>query len=279
MQEPIITIFCAFTRDWAVAPWLANLAATKHDPKLTNLAFIVDTNDEYMGRQLRAFSETHGYRSFHVKINSDWEPNEQRLGIRRMRIADVKNQSKELISRSDGSIIIGMEDDTVFDRLESFNHLYQPILENDKVGFVEGVQMGRWGANMLGVWDCDDFEYPQKVWTLLPPGESYKENMVRGSQEITGGGFYGYATQRELYLNCDYYTSSGQPWGPDVNYGLWLRQRGYKCLVNWDAVFGHSDRGDIAYPDNPPRGPLVKIIYNRDKLTGKWERRDYEQNR
>lgn len=278
MQEPIITIFCSFTRDWAVEPWLNGLAQTHHDPALTNVAIIVDTYNDSLANKLRTYFEAHRYRSFHVIINRDWEPNEMKQRIRRPRIAQIKNQSKELIARTDGTIIIGLEDDTILDRAESFEYLIGPILEDDKVGFVQGVQMGRHGTNMVGVWDCDDYEYPQEVWTLLPPGDNYKENMVRGYQEITGGGFYGYATQRELYLAHDYYWATSQPWGPDVNYGFWLKQRGYKCLVNWDVLFGHSDHNDVCYPDNPPRGGLVKIVYNRDKLTGKWERRDYEQS-
>lgn len=287
-EQTIITIFCAFTRQWAVERWLGDLANTEHNPDFTNLCFIVDMNDEYLVKQLRAFAESHHYRSFHVKINEDWQPNETRIAIRRQRVADIKNQSKELIAKTDGSIIIGLEDDTVFERMPSFGRLIQPILDDDKIGFVEGVQMGRWGANMLGVWDCDDFEYPQKVWTLLPPAIGQSPDRVLTKfrdaeggvyQDITGGGFYGYATQRELYMKHDYYWSSGQPWGPDVNYGFWLRQRGYRCVVDWQTIFGHNDHGQIGWPDAPPRSPLVEIIYNRDTLTGKWERRDYEQGR
>lgn len=274
MQKPI-TIFCAFTRGWAVQTWLDNLAAVDHDPKMVNFTAIIDIDDEYIAKQLKAFNEKQGgYRSFHVKMNEDWQPNEVRLAVRRMRIADVKNQSKDLIAMTDGEIIMGFEDDTVFDRLPNFDRLINPILEDDRVGFVEGIQMGRWGANMVGVWEADDFEFPQEVKTLLPPDGKFE-----GYQEVTGGGWYGYATQRELYLNCDYFTSSGQPWGPDVNFGFWLKQRGYKVLADWGTVFGHSDHGNIGYPDNPPdHKKLIQVIYNRDKLTGKWERRDYEQH-
>ncbi len=269
-MPPIITIFCAFTRNWAVERWLGELSKIEHNPALTNLCFIVDMHDEYLVSQLRAYAEKGQYRSFHVKMNEDWEPNETRMAIRRQRIADMKNQSKELIARTDGTIILAFEDDTVLERVTSFDRLINPILQDDSVGFVEGVQMGRWGTNMIGAWDCDDYEYPQKVWTLLP---------AKDYQHITGGGFYGYATQRELYLKADYYWATSQPWGPDVNYGFWLRQRGYKCIVDWQTVFGHNDHGHIGWPDDPPRSPLVEIIYNRDTLTGKWERRDYEQGR
>lgn len=266
-MQPILTVFVAFTRQWALATWLANLEAVEHDPAQTNLCLIVDIDDQYIVRAFKALAENKGYRSFHMKINTGWHPNEVRLSIRRMRVADVKNQSKDLIAKTDGEIVLAFEDDTVFDRLPSFSRLYQPLLDDPKVGFVEGVQMGRWGARMIGAWDCDDFEFPQKVWTLLP-GEGY--------EEITGGGFYGYATRRDLYLNHDYHTASSQPWGPDVNYGFWLKQRGYKCLIDWESVFGHNDHNQIGYPDDP-KHPLVKVTYTKDITTGKWQRMDYEK--
>lgn len=267
-MHPIITIFCPFTRTWAVDGWLKSLEGVQHDPALTNLCIIVDGNEHLIANTIRKFAESKGYRSFHVKVNEDWHPNEVRLATRRMRIADVKNQSKDLIVKTDGDIIIGFEDDTVFDRMESFERLIAPLQEPE-IGFVEGVQMGRWGANMVGVWEANDPSYPTEVKTLLPG---------RGLQEITGGGWYGYATRRDLYLNCEYYTSSAQPWGPDVNFGFWLRQRGYKVLVDWETVFGHHDYNKVLYPDSPGVR-LAQIVYNKNQATGKWDRTDHELSR
>lgn len=269
MQKPVITLFCAFTRRWAIDGWLECLEAVDHDPTLVNLCVIIDGDEPYIYHTLKKFAAKHNYRSFYSRINNEHQPNEVKIGMRRARVAEVHNQAKDLIRQCDGEIVLAFEDDTVFSRMETFDRLIQPLLDDPKVGFVEGVQMGRWGANIIGAWSCDDFEFPKKVWTHLP-GEGY--------EEIDGGGWYGYATRRELFLNCDYYTSSSQPWGPDVNYGFWLRQRGYKCLIDWESVFGHDDGGEVGWPDNPPRGNLVKIIYTKENLTGKWDRSDHEQD-
>lgn len=270
-MQPILTIFCPFTRRWAVDPWLENLRAVRHDPALTNLCIIVDDDEPYIGNMAKQFADKHGYRSFHVKNNPDWKPNETRLAIRRMRVADIHNQSKDLIAKTDGNIIIGLEDDTVFDRLESFERLYKPLATRADVGFVEGVQLGRWGANIVGVWEADDVTNPTEVKTLLP-------RSTFDYEEITGGGFYGYATTRDLYMNHEYYTSSAQPWGPDVNFGFYVRQRGYRCLVDWQTIFGHKDYATTLYPDSPAV-ELVQIVYNKNKITGKWDRTDHEQTR
>lgn len=276
-MHPVITIFCPFTRRWAVEPWLDSLSKVQHDPALTNLCIIVDGDETYIANMVKKFAEQHKYRSFHVKINADWHPNETKLAIRRMRIADVKNQSKDLIAKTDGIFIIGFEDDTVFDRLGSFDRLLNPLLLDDTIGFVEGVQMGRWGANMIGAWK---FTSEYAVETLLPPALDEEGNLPqpKALEEITGGGFYGYATRRNLYLNCEYYTSSAQPWGPDVNFGLWLHSKGLKSYVDWSIVFGHNDFNKVMYPDD--RGVrLAKIVYNKDVTTGKWNRTDHEQTR
>lgn len=260
-EQPIITIFCSFTRRWTVDRWLENLKSAKHDPTRTNLAIIVDTDEPMIYNKIKRYAEENGYRNFLGTINRDNAPNEVRIPVRRQAIAAMKNASKTLIAQLDGDIIIGLEDDTVFTDLD-FSRLYNPIINGDKIGFVEGVQCGRWGVKIVGVWSVDDFEFVQKAETLTRGKDTW--------QEIDAGGFYGYATTKELYLNHDYYSSTGEPWGPDVNYGLWLRNRGYRCFVNWDIVFGHNDYDKILYPDEK----VSKVVYTRDITTGKWGRND-----
>ena len=278
-MHPIITIFCAFTRRWSVDRWLENLAGVEHDPSLTNLCFIIDTDEPYIRNMLQKFAEQRGYRSCHIEMNSEHHPNEVRLVIRRTRIAQVKNQSKDLVARTDGKYIISFEDDTVFDRLKNFNRLLNPLAINPKVGFVEGVQMGRWGVNMIGAWLADNDLDPTTIKTLLPKSRSALDD-AEWYENITGGGWYGYATRRDLYLNCDYYWATSQPWGADVNYGFWLKQRGYKVLIDWQTVFGHDDRGRVGYPDEEPfKHKLAQVIYTKNVVNGKWDREDHEQGR
>lgn len=117
---------------------------------------------------------------------------------------------------------------------------------------------------MIGAWSFNDFEFPQHVETLLPS---------EGYQEIDAGGFYGYATTKKLYCAHEYYWDDQQPWGPDVNYGLWLRNKGYKNFINWEIVFGHNDYDNILWPD----GKVTKIIYTKNATNGKWDRKDVDQ--
>lgn len=267
-MHPIITLTCTFTRRWAVERWLEDLAGVQHDPALTNLVFIVDVDEPYIMTRLKRFAEPRGYRSMHFAMNVNNLPNpDTHIQTRRRRIADVKVQSCDFIALCDGDYVIGLEDDTEFSSLESFDRLLQPLIENKEVGFVEGIQCGRHGVKMIGVWEADYTLEPREVKSLLPPPEN------PGYQDIAAGGFYGYATRKELYLNHEYYSSAAQPWGPDVNFGLYVCNRGFKCLADWQTVFGHNDHNVLHYPDSA----LTEVVYTKDINTGKWGRYDTDR--
>jgi hypothetical protein len=276
-MHPIITIFCPFTRRWAIDGWLDNLADVEHDPTLTNLCIIIDCDIPYIENRFKTLAKDKNYRSLQIRMNSGSYPNETNLKIRRQRVVEIHEQAKDLVSKCDGDIIIGLEDDTVFDRMPNFNRLIEP-LERHVTGFVEGVQMGRHGARMIGAWQADDIHDPKQIETLLPPGLTGEQLMDSDYQEITGGGWYGFATLKDLFLEAPYFTSPSFPWGPDVNFGFWIRQRGYKCLIDWQTVFGHNDYNITMYPDSP-EARLTKIVYNKRQDNGKWERQDYDTNR
>lgn len=264
-MHPPITIFCAFTRDWAVDRWLENLSTLKHDPALTDLCFIIDMDNTSVHNKLRLYAEKNGYRSCNTMMNEYHMPNEVRIAARRLRIAEMKNMSKDLIAKTEGQYIISFEDDTVFENTDVMR-LIQPIIDDDGVGFVEGVQCGRWGVKMIGAWRMDNPRYPTQAETIPFPDQ------LKEYEEITAGGWYGYATQRQLYLNCEYYTSSAQPWGPDVNFGVWLKNQGYKCLIDWRTSFGHQDHGQILYPGRD----CARIVYTKNPANGRWDRTDHE---
>lgn len=279
-MHPVITIFCPFTRRWAIDRWIANLKAVSHDPAYTNLAFIVDGDEPYIAKSLERFAKEGNYRSFHLKQNHGWAANETRLAIRRQRVAEIHEQAKNLIALCDGDIVIGLEDDTIFDRLESFDRLYVPLFDPalSNIGFVQGVQMGRWGARIIGAWRADKGQDPTHIETLLPPDPFDPLSTKTGYEEITAGGWYGFATFKHLFLHAPYFASPSYPWGPDVNFGFWLQQQGYTCLIDWNSMFGHDDHGTIMYPDDP-KANLTKIVYNKREDNGKWERTDHEPNR
>lgn len=275
MSQPVITVFCPFTRNWAVERWLENLAAQNYPTRLINLCFIVDIDDPRIPSEIEKFVQLaekseRPYRSLHIKMNSDYHPNEVHLSIRRVRIADVHNQSKHLIGQTDGEVVIGLEDDTVFEDRETFNRLIGQLdLEGERVvAFATGVEAGRHGTYYLGLWRADNVFAVNHIRTCLPPKGKWE-----GIEEVDAGGMFGYATFKDLYMQHDYFSSSGAPYAVDVNYGLWLKQMGYTCVVDWGLLFGHNSFNVIMRPDDEVQ--LVEVNYKRNN-TGGWERTDYE---
>lgn len=265
-MHPPITVVCTFTRHWAIERWIKDFSKLTHDPKLTSLVFIVDAAEPNIRYQLREHAKTKPYRSVDIIMNEDNEPNEVRIAARRQRIAYVKNQSKALVAHTDCEYVIGLEDDTVFPP-ETVKKLLKPFSDWPDMGFVEGVQCGRWGVKIIGAWTVDDDTHPLLAETLMPPTADYDY------ENIEAGGFYGYATPKELYINHEYYSASTQPYGPDVNYGLWLKQQGYDCLIDWSLIFGHNSYQGILYPDNN----VASVQFKKDLTTGHWNRKDTEK--
>lgn len=261
---PALTVFCAFTREWALDGWLKNLEAQEYPKDHINLVFIIDGEEPEIRARLRKFAYQNGYRNYSVVMNDEAFVFHTQIRHRRKRIAEIKEQSKELIAPLPADYVIGLEDDTVFDDPTTFRKLIAPLAD-PKIGFNQGYQCGRWQVKYIGAWYFDDVHEPQRTETLMP-------DPAASPQLMQAGGFFGYATTKELYLGHEYHWSEDQPWGPDVNFGVWLSRQGYQCLVDWHLPFGHNDHGKVLWPD----GGLSKLVYTRNRTTNKWTRSDYE---
>lgn len=154
--------------------------------------------------------------------------------IRRGRIIDVHNQAKKLVC--DSQYVMGLEDDTEAPS-DAFERLFDLILQDRAIGYVEGAQRGRWGVHMIGAWRVDDVKNPRKTWTL-----AYQPD---GIEEIDGGGWYCYLTPTSLYKSTKA-EELDDFFGPDVSYGLRLRQKGYRCFIDWNVRCNHKTaKGDL----------------------------------
>ena len=195
---PPITVFCPFTRPEYVRRWFDDLASTDLVPENTNLAFIIDVGEDQTGdpgpkiykRIVQEMQRTN-YRKWVVVRNYDHHVPGS-IPLRRKRIAEVHNQSKEMIIALDGQYVLGLEDDTVFTNL-CVERLFRPF-KNDNVGLVTAYEAGRWNMKMIGIWGFDNVKDPKECWTCLP-GKDY--------QEIDAAGMYCYLTPTTLYLQHD----------------------------------------------------------------------------
>lgn len=254
-MQPVITVVCFFTRLEMIGRWFDDLASTDLDPTRTNLCFIVDCNEPKIYAFIMEEMNKTKFRKFLIHRNYEHVVNEVNIPIRRQRIVELHEQSKELVRQCDGEYILGLEDDTVFTNL-CVGRLLDKA-QGDQVGLVSAYEAGRWHAKIIGVWKFDDALEPKECRTMLPD---------RGFESVDAAGFYCYVTRTQFYLDHDYSTENWQPWGPDVNFGLWLRKMGYKNYVDWSQPCGHAD-GDMVIS---PNGELVSERFI--KTPRGWER-------
>lgn len=285
-----ITIMCMFTREWLVDRWVNDLehALKFADYSVLHAAFIIDCDSIEIAMKLRRLQERHTWASFELEMNRDHNPNEVNIGVRRKRIAEVKNQSKEIIARHESEWVLALEDDSAFDHLDCFCRLRQGYREledpeQQPIGLISGVEAGRWNMKYIGAWSFDDVMEPSKAYTVKPQFPNLSERHTKfevpadqAYQAVDACGYYAYLTPTKLYLEHEYYWDNNQPWGPDVNYGLWLRQKGYRVFIDWGTAIGHNDHNKIIEVFDG--SPILSVCYNRNRdkpgLEDTWYRDD-----
>ncbi len=147
---------------------------------------------------------------------------------RRVHIVNIHNQIKTLIDDVDW--IFSLEDDGILPP-DALSKLLQTINEED-VGMVTGVELGRWGVPYVGAWTVGDIYSPKLVPSLRSWG---KEPAI--IEEIDACGLYCALIRADKYKEHEFFTRNGL--GPDVNLGLFLRQRGYKNYIDWSIHVTH----------------------------------------
>jgi hypothetical protein len=63
-----------------------------------------------------------------------------------------------------------------------------------------------------------------------------------GVEQIDAGGLYAALTKYELYARHEFPPFEGCAFGPDVAWGLWLRQQGYQNYIDWGVEIEHRRR-------------------------------------
>lgn len=192
----------------------------------------------------------HKLRSINVFNTRKTPPKKFDMDSRRTRIADLRTMSKYHVGGS--NFVFSFEDDTTlpFNALPRLLKSYSEI--DGRIGFVQGVEVGRWGHEYIGAWKVDDINNPTKFQSM-PYGE--------GVEEIDAGGFYCYLTPTDNYKAINY--TWVEPMGPDVDFGLQLAKMGCKNYIDWSVICGHMTKDKTLYPENP-------VVVKRELVNGRW---------
>ena len=253
-NNPHITVFCAFTREWALEKWLRSFDALKIPRRFTELVFYVDTPGDIADILASYFRESQ-FNGVVIEQTDNPAPIGTRAEPRRDRIVQQKEKSKKLISPSSKFVFCLADDTTV--PPDAFLRLYWILHAQSDVGYVSGVQVGRWGLPYIGAWKMDDIYAPKHVWTV--PFSPY------GIEYVDGGGFYCYLTTAHLYKSVKYRWEH-ECFGPDVCYVLDLRRRGWRALIDWSI---HADHHVSPTKTLRPQPGCVSLKWNLKG--GKWE--------
>lgn len=151
------------------------------------------------------------------------------INDRRTKIAHNHKLLKRSVKKTNYDYVWQLEGDVVLepDAFEKLIKTYEAI-DDSKKAIVSGVQLGRHGITAVGAWN---FNEERTVFESL-------DYQAEGIQQVDATGFYCMLMDRRTWLDgvCSW---SGERYGPDVNFGLNLIDKGYNNYVNADIKVGH----------------------------------------
>lgn len=169
-----------------------------------------------------------------IRLHIDTEPAYDKdylenIRKRRERIAENHAYLRDIVEEVQPDYVWQVEQDSVLpeDTLERLLTTYHHLeLEDIDVGYISGVQVGRHGIYCIGAWHIGKDEFSSL---------DYKKN---GLQQVDATGFYCLLAPKDIWLEGRV-SWNGEPYGPDVNFGLSLREKKYTIYVDTDLHIGH----------------------------------------
>lgn len=168
---------------------------------------------------------------------------------RRKRIADIHNEIKALIQPS--QFILSIEDDTLIP-VDTLRVLERGFSEYPHAGFISAVELGRWGYSHVGGWRLDDIYEPTTITSV--PVES-------GVVPVDAAGLYCCLMRFDTYFKHNF-EAYGEILGPDVHFGIKLRQMGVMNYMDHRLQCVHlTKRGAI----NIPGTNIVQVRFSKSE--------------
>jgi GT2 family glycosyltransferase len=166
------------------------------------------------------------------------------INTRRRRIAAIHNSTRKLIKPCDYVFLI--EDDGILGP-DALSRLLADYQAHPYAGFIEGVELGRWGIPHVGAWRADDVYDMKRLESAMPVRPELLNDAGRAIgrvpdhmvQEIDAGGLYACLTRYRHYVDHEFRPYRSCTFGPDVDWGIALRQQGYKNYLDWSVAIEH----------------------------------------
>jgi hypothetical protein len=193
------------------------------------------------------------------------------INTRRRRIAAIHNEIRKLIKPCEYVFLV--EDDGVLP-LDALSRLLADYQAHPYAGFVMGVELGRWGIQHVGAWRADDVYDMKRLESAMPARPELLNDAGRAIgrvadqviEEIDAGGLYASLTRYRHYVDHDFQPCEGCAFGPDVEWGIALRQQGYRNYLDWSVAVEHCrPDGTSVHPRSTKPVEMRFILLN-----GQW---------
>lgn len=139
--------------------------------------------------------------------------------------------------------------------LKTLQKRYDQKFSYHRKGYVSGVQVGRHGLYALGAWQ---FNKDRTEFKSV-------DHKLKGLVQVDATGFYCLFTDTQTWLS-GIANWNGEAYGPDVNFGLSLKDQGYDIYVDMDIKIGHITKGGTIHPDD-----ISTENVTFTKTNNKWE--------
>ena len=241
---PTTTIILPISREQHLLRVFASLELLECDRERTSLLAYVDGEADLFLTARNLVQQSKFKERLCIQGNIPGERREFSINTRRRRIAAIHNEIRKLIKPCEYVFLI--EDDGVLPAT-ALGRLLSDYLAHPHAGFIEGVELGRWGIPHVGAWRADDVYDMKRLESVLPHTAEIVDGAMRplGAvpdrvvEEIDVGGLYACLTRFRLYMDHEFRPYDGCAFGPDVEWGIALRQQGYQNYLDWSVAVEH----------------------------------------
>jgi len=225
-----ITILLLVSRNDFLERILTSIELLECNNMKTSLIVIVD-GDNKLFLDVRNVVEFSKYdQSICIQYKSKEKKSQFDVMQRRKRISAIHNFAKEYIN--DNGLIMGIEDDTIVPH-DALIKMHKEYIYNNHIGFIQGIELGRWGIPYLGAWLVNDIYDTTSIKSTL---------LLEGIHEVDAGGFYCFMTRTDTYLNHTFKPFENNDLGPDVDFGITLRRNGLINYTDYSIKCIHLDK-------------------------------------
>ncbi len=229
-----------------------SLEALNCDVDNTNLFVYVD-GDLKLFERAREFVRLSKFKEKLCVYRKKGLPNVSHMSSRRKRIGDIHREITTYLD--EGEFVFLLEDDTLIPP-NTLEVLMEDMLSKPNVGFVSGIELGRWGFAHIGAWNVDKVQDPSIITSI-------EDSSFVDIESVDAAGFYCCLTRKVNYMDGDFIPFD-RILGPDFSYGLDLKRRGFSNYIDRRIKCVHKTPKDDVTFDN---SKVIRVRFTKDSTS------------